>query len=274
MEKPAAVMPPLFMSANWFSEKQMIELFVAGLQQGVRGFDTAREYGTEAMVGRALRKALQLTGLRRDDIFLQTRISNEEIIKGHVYDEVCHSIKKLGTDYVDCFMFHWPTPDYWIPAWKQLEVVYEKYDLVHSIGMCNCRKRHLLQMEKECALMPHVLQIEIQPFWQANDVVDYCQTHNIAVQAFSPLCKMIEPIRSNDILERIASAHGVSIPQVILKWHVQRGVSPISLTSKVSRVKENFNLSGFELNDVDLKEIGTLDCGYKYHLESATCVGY
>lgn len=274
MEKPSTIIPPLFMSANWFPEKQMTELFVAGLRQGVRGFDTAREYGAEAMVGRALRKALQEADVRREEIFVQTRISNEEIIRGHIYDEVHRSVDKMGMDYVDCFMFHWPTPDYWIPAWKQLETVYDKYNLIHSIGMCNCRKRHLLQMEKECALMPHVLQIEIQPFWQANDVVDYCHTRNIAVQAFSPLCKMIEPIRSNAVLKRIASVHGVSIPQVILKWHVQRGVSPISLSSKVSRVKENFNLSSFMLSEEEMSEIKKMDCGYKYHLESATCIGF
>lgn len=274
MEKPTVVIPPLFMSANWFSEKQMIELFVAGLKQGVRGFDTAREYGVESMLGRALKTALREAGVNREEIFLQTRISNEEIIKGHIYDEVCRSIDKMGQDYVDCFMFHWPTPDYYIVAWKELEGIYEKYNMIHSIGMCNCRMRHLLQMEKECSILPQVLQIEIQPFWQANEVLEFCKSRNIAIQAFSPLCKMIEPIRTNVVLERIASAHGVSIAQIILKWHLQRGVSPISLTSKVSRVKENYNLSGIELNDEEMTEIGLLDCGYKYHLESATCAGY
>ena len=269
------MIPSLFMSANWFPERQMKELFVAGLQQGVRGFDTAREYGVEAMVGRALRSALSEVGIDRKDVFVQTRISNEEIIEGHIYDEVCQSVEKVGLDYVDCFMFHWPTPDYYLPAWKQLESIYsDQHDFVRSIGMCNCRMRHLKQMEEKCDMMPHVVQIEIQPFWQAKDVVEYCQTHDIAVQAFSPLCKMIEPIKTNAVLKRIATFHNVSIAQIILKWHIQRGISPISLTSKVSRVKENFDLSFFTLSDSEMSEIRELDCGYKYHLESATCVGF
>lgn len=274
MEKPSAIMPPLFMSANWFSEKQMTELFIAGLQSGVLGFDTAREYGVEAMVGRALKKALTETGIKREEIFLQTRISNEEIIKGHIYEEVCHSIDKMGMDYVDCFMFHWPTPDYYITAWKQLEGIYEKYDFVHSIGMCNCRMRHLRQMEITCLRLPHILQIEIQPLWQANDVVGYCRSHKIAVQAFSPLCKMIQPVRENAVLNRIAENHHASVAQIILKWHQQRGIAPITMTSKVTRIKENCSLSDIELNDDEMNEIGMLDCGYKYHLESATCIGY
>lgn len=274
MEKSAQVIPSLFMSANWFSEDQMRELFVAGLEMGVRGFDTAREYGVEKEVGRALRTAIDTLGIKREEVFIQTRISNEEIIKGHIYDEVCRSIDKMGLDYVDCFMFHWPTPDYYLTAWRQLESIYSQYDFVRSIGMCNCRMRHLKQMEKECSMLPHILQIEIQPFWQANDVLDYCRDHHISVQAFSPLCKMIEPIKSNSILNAIAQNHHVSVAQIILKWHMQRGISPISLTSKVSRVKENFELSSFTLSNEEKLEIKMLDCGYKYHLESATCIGY
>ena len=262
------------MSANWFSEKQMLDLFVAGLKMGVRGFDTAREYGVEKEVGRALRTAIEALGIKREEVFIQTRISNEEIIKGHIYDEVCRSIDKMELDYVDCFMFHWPTPNYYLTAWKQLEEIYNQYNVVRSIGMCNCRMRHLKQMEKECTMLPQVLQIEIQPFWQANDVLDYCRENQISVQAFSPLCKMIEPIKSNGILNSIASNHHVSVPQIILKWHIQRGISPISLTSKVSRVKENFDLLSFTLSAEEMCEINNLDCGYKYHLESATCIGY
>lgn len=274
MEEHSRVIPSLFMSANWFSEKQMIDLFIEGLKMGVRGFDTAREYGVEKRVGRALRTAINELGINRKDVFIQTRISNEEIIKGHIYDEVCHSKDKMGLDYLDCFMFHWPTPGYYLKAWKKLEDVYRRNDIIRSIGMCNLRKRHLDQMESGCSTMPHVLQIEIQPFWQAKEEAHFCHTHRIAVQAFSPLCKMIDPIRSHALLKKIAVAHRVSIAQVILRWHLQRGISPISLTSKVSRVKQNYDLTGFTLSDGEMSQISSLDCGYKYHLESATCVGY
>jgi len=267
-------MPPLFMSANWFSEKQMTELFVVGLQQGVRGFDTAREYGVEAKVGKALRAALRETGVKREDIFIQTRISNEEIIKNKIREEVHRSMDLMHLDYIDCFMFHWPTPQYFISAWRKLEIVYQNETCVRYLGMCNCRLRHLEMMEKEKATLPHILQIEVTPFWQIKELKTYCDYKGVAIQAFSPLCKMIQPIKENAVLNKIAETHHASVSQIILKWHQQRGIVPITLTSKVSRAKENFNLSGIELNESEMNEIGMLDCGYKYHLESATCVGF
>ena len=113
-------LPRLFMSANFSTEKQMVDLFIAGLNAGVRGFDTAREYGVEKKVGRALRKALNETDIRREEVYVQSRISNEEIIMGHIAEEVFRSVDALDMDYLDCFMFHWPTPNYYIKAWNTL----------------------------------------------------------------------------------------------------------------------------------------------------------
>ena len=266
--------PDLFMSANWFSEKTMCNLFVAGLENGVRGFDTAREYKVEKRVGRALKKALAETGIKREEIFVQTRICNEEIIRGDIRDEVLRSIDKMGLDYIDCFMFHWPTPGYYINAWRDLEKVYAEGDFVKSIGMCNCRLRHLQEMEDAWGGLPDILQVEVTPLWQINDLYRYCKKKGIALQAFSPLCKMIPPIAKNPILTSLASKHHVTIPQIILRWNYQRGISPISLTGKVERVKSNFDIYGFSLSPEDMDLIATIDCGYKYHLESATCWGF
>ena len=271
---PDKTVPNLFMAANWSDEKQMVRLFVEGLRSGVRGFDTAREYKVEKRVGKALKLALQETGIARKDVFIQTRISNEEIIRGNIHDEVHKSLDKMGLDYLDCFMFHWPTPNYYIKAWKDLEKLFSTDKVIGSLGICNCRLRHLLQMEKECSMLPDILQVEITPLWQVSELKDYCCEKGIVMQAFSPLCKMIEPIRNNEILQAMALKHGVSIPQIIIRWNYQRGVRPISLTSKVERVKSNYDIGGFELSEEEMKEIRSIDCGYKYHLESATCSGF
>ena len=271
---PKKTVPNLFMAANWSTEKQMVRLFAEGLRCGVRGFDTAREYKVEKKVGNALKHALQETGIAREDVFVQSRISNEEIIRGNIRDEVLKSIDKMGLEYLDCFMFHWPTPNYYIKAWVALENLFTTDKVIGSLGICNCRLRHLLQMEKECIMLPDILQVEITPLWQVCDLRDYCSDKGILLQAFSPLCKMIPPIRSNAILNDLASKYGVSIPQIIIRWNYQRGIRPISLTSKVERVKSNYNIWGFELSEEDMKRIRSIDCGYKYHLESATCSGF
>ena len=269
------MVPDLFMSANTCGEKLMTQLFIAGLNNGVRGFDTAREYGTEKKVGKALKVALAETGLRREDIFVQSRISNEEIIKGHIENEVKRSVDSVGLGYLDSFMFHWPTPDHYIPAWRRLtSFAVTHKDMIRSTGMCNCRMRHMLAMERECDIMPDILQIEVTPLWQAKDLVQYCNDKGIVVEAFSPLAKMVPPIRENAVLQALADKYGVSIPQIILRWNNQRAVRPISLTTKLERVKSNFDIFGFTLSDDDMARISDLDCGYKLHLESATCAGF
>ncbi len=278
MKNQGLNVPELFMSANWFSEKEMEKLFEAGIKVGVRGFDTAREYKVEKQVGRALRNILDRKRISREEIFVQTRIGNEELVRcksaGNIKAEVYASLERMKLDYLDCFMFHWPTPDYYIDAWHQLEELYTSEKVIHSIGICNCRMRHLLQMEKECRVMPHILQVEITPFWQAKDIQAYCKKKGIVLQAFSPLCKMIPPIKENNVLKDIARKYGVSVPQVILRWDSQLGIRPISLSGKVERVLSNFDISCFELSDEDMAQIASLDCGYKYHLESATCSGF
>lgn len=275
-QSQAFSIPQLFMSANWFSEKAMVELFVAGLKQGVRGFDTAREYKVEKTIGRALKTALNETGLKREDIFIQSRICNEELVAGaNVEEEVDKSLSKMGLDYFDCFMFHWPTPDVYIKAWNNLVQVYQNSTKLRSIGLCNCRVRHITEMEKaEVKMLPQILQVEVTPFWQVNDLKAVCDEKGIKLQAFSPLCKMIEPIRKNETLLVLAKKHNVSVAQIILRWHLQRGIVPISSSSKVERIKSNFDILGFSLSDDDMQMIASLDCGYKYHLESSTCFGY
>lgn len=268
--------PQLFMSANWYNEKKMVKLFVAGLNNGVRGFDTAREYGAEKKVGRAIKTALQETGLSRSDVFIQSRICNEELVaRANISREVNKSLEKMGLEYFDCFMFHWPTPNCYIKAWNELIHEYETSNSIKSIGLCNCRKRHIEEMEAaKVKMLPQILQIEITPFWQVNELKSLCDEKGIKLQAFSPLCKMIRPIRENKTLLDIANNHHVSIAQIILRWHIQRGISPISSSSKVERIKSNFDIMNFSLSDKEMQKMSLLDCGYKYHLESSTCFGY
>lgn len=275
MTKGIELQPMLFMSANWFPLKQMQKLFVAGLLSGIRGFDTAREYRKEELVGKALAAALKETGISREEVFIQSRISNEELIKGKIKDEVYRSLDKMNLEYFDSFMFHWPTPDYYIDAWRKLESVYTTDNVLKSIGLCNVRQRHFDKMiENKVDMLPQIVQIEVTPFWQVKELKSFCDKNKISIQAFSPLCKMIEPIRSNQLLNDLAIKHGVSIPQLILKWHLQRGIYPITMSSKVEHVRNNSVLNSFCLESSEMNELASLDCGYKYHLESSTCYGF
>lgn len=267
------LMPKMSMSANWYSQKQMRDLFVEGIKNGVVAFDCAREYNSEHRTGLALKGALEITGFKRENVFITTRISNFEIRKGQIRKEVERSLRKMSLDYVDCFMFHWPTPEYYITAWKELEKVYEE-GLCKSIGMCNLRERHIIEMYRQVEIMPHVIQIEVHPLRQAQKIVDMCTKYKIAVQAFSPLCKMIPLIRENKMLCQLANKYQVTVAQLILHWHIQRGLGFVSLTSKVERIKSNYDLFTFEISPEDMMKIKELNSNYKFHLESASCPGF
>jgi diketogulonate reductase-like aldo/keto reductase len=266
-------MPRIFMSANCFDLKQTEKLIITGLESGVRGFDCAREYGSEKRLGKALKFALEEKGISRKDVFIQSRISNWEIREGNIINEIEKSLKNMGLDYFDCFMFHWPTPAFYIKSWKGMEDAY-KNNLTKSIGVCNFRIRHFMKMDGCVEIFPHVLQAEFHPFRQAPNLINYCNNHKIAIQAFSPLLKMIPKVTENKTLKELALKYKVPIATLILRWHIQKDLCPISMTSKMERIKENFNICSLNISETDMAMINLLDEEYKFHLESATCPGF
>jgi len=268
------MMPPIVETTNWMDYPQMKELVTAGLKVGFRAFDTARDYGNEPIVGRVMKECLKEQGLKREDIFITTKIGNSQQRLGNIEEQIDLSLRNLQTDYVDLWMMHWPYPGYYVDTWRKMEKVY-KSGKVRAIGMANYRVRHFEHLFNEgVEIMPHCVQMELHPMRAADDIVAYCREHDIAIQAYSPLCRMIEKIRESKELKEIAENHGKSIPQVILRWHIQNKTVPVFKTLKPHRLKENFDIFDFNLSDVEMKMVASLDEDYKYHLESASCPGY
>lgn len=267
-------MPPIIMSTNWMDYPTMKKVVNAGLQIGYRAFDTARDYGNEHIVGRVLKECLKEQGLRREDIFITTKIGNSQQRAGNIEKQIELSLRNLQTDYVDCWMMHWPYPDYYIDTYHKMENVY-RTGKAHAIGMANFHLRHFQQLwDKGFEILPHCVQFEHHPMRTAEELLEFCQGNKIAVQAYSPLCRMIEPIRTSKILGEIANRKGKSIGQVILRWHYQHHSVPCFKSVKPKRLEENFDTWDFELTEDEMKAINSLDCDYKYHLESASCPGF
>jgi diketogulonate reductase-like aldo/keto reductase len=146
---------------------------------------------------------------------------------------------------------------------------------VRAIGMANYRIRHFEKLFKEgVEIMPHCVQFELHPLRTANDIVSYCRERNIAIQAYSPLCRMIPRISSSKILNEIAVAHHKTIAQTILRWHIQNHTVPVFKSLNPHRLKENFDIFDFELSNTEMHQIASLNEDYKYHIESASCPGY
>ena len=155
-----------------------------------------------------------------------------------------------------------------------MENVY-KGGKVRAIGMANYRIRHFEHLFNEgVEIMPHCVQMELHPMRTAEDIVSYLKERNIAIQAYSPLCRMIPKIRENDMLKEIATKHGKTIGQVILRWHIQNHTVPVFKSLKPKRLAENFDIFDFSLSEEEMKTITSLDEDYKYHIESTSCPGY
>lgn len=268
------MMPPIVETTNWMDYPQMKALVTEGLKVGFRAFDTARDYGNEPIVGRVMKECLAEQGLKREDIFITTKIGNGQQRLGNIEEQIDISLRNLQTDYVDLWMMHWPYPGYYVDTWHKMEKVY-KSGKVRAIGMANYRVRHFEYLFKNgVEIVPHCVQMELHPMRIADEIVTYCREHEIAIQAYSPLCRMIEKIRDSKELKSIADSHGKSIPQVILRWHIQNKTVPVFKTLKPHRLKENIDIFDFSLSEEEMKMIASLDEDYKYHLESASCPGY
>ncbi len=267
-------MPPIVETTNWMDYPQMKELVTAGLKVGFRAFDTARDYGNESVVGRVMKECLIEQGLKREDIFITTKIGNSQQVLGNIEKQIDISLRNLQTDYVDLWMMHWPYPDYYVETWHKMEKVY-KSGKVRAIGMANYRVRHFEHLFSQgVEIMPHCVQFELHPMRTANDIVAYCRERNIAIQAYSPLCRMIKKIRESKNLLEIAERHKKSVAQVILRWHIQNRTVPVFKSLKPHRLKENFDIFDFQLSEAEMAQVASLDEDYKYHLESASCPGY
>lgn len=267
-------MPPMIMSTNWMDYKQMKEVVNAGLKIGFRAFDTARDYGNEHIVGKVIKECLSEQGLKREDIFITTKIGNSQQVLGNIEEQIDISLKNLQTDYVDCWLMHWPYPDYYIETYRKMEKVYHA-GKTRSIGMANYLVRHFEKLFAEgIDIIPHCVQFEHHPMRTADDIISFCHKHNIAVQAYSPLCRMINSIKFSPILKSIADRTGKSIGQIILRWHYQHQTVPVFKSTKPQRLNENFSIWDFKLTEEDMNKINSMNEDYKYHLESASCPGF
>jgi 2,5-diketo-D-gluconate reductase A len=227
------------------------------LETGYRSIDTAAAYRNEEGVG----KAIASSGLARDEVFVTTKLWNSD----HGYDEALRafdrSARRLGLDTVDLYLIHWPVPsvDRYVETWRALERLLGA-GRVRAIGVSNFGADQLERLFAETGTVPAVNQIELHPYFPQAPLRALHTEHGIATEAWSPLAQGGE-LLSEPIITRLADRHGVCPAQVVLRWHLQLGniVIPKSVTPE--RIRQNFDVFGFELSDADLAAIATLETG-------------
>ena len=235
------------------------------IEAGYRHIDTAQAYGNEGSVGQGIRES----GVARKDLFITTKLWN----RNHSYELALstfdESMKKLGLDYLDLFLIHWPNPiafrDHWQQAnaesWKAMEKLYEE-GRIRAIGVSNFRPHHLEALAQTANVKPMVNQIRLCPGDTQDEVVDYCRKQGMLLEAYSPLG--VGRIFEVPEMQKLAEKYGRSIAQVCIRWSLQRGYLPLPKSVTPSRIQENLRVFDFELEAADVQLIADLK----------GCVGY
>lgn len=221
-------------------------------QDGYRLFDTAQLYGNEGQVG----AAFDQLGIPRQDYFLTTKVA--EVNQGYdsTISSVKESLKKLRTDYVDLLLVHWPIQRAFFDTWRALEDL-EKAGLTKSIGVSNYQIIHLQYLATKAHEMPVVDQIELHPRLTQTPMLAFNQAHNIVTQAWSPLGR--GAVLQIPEIQEIAKRNGKSTAQIILRWHLQRGVSFIPKSVHAARISQNADIYDFELSSDEMNQINALN---------------
>lgn len=267
---------------------------------GYRLIDTADNYYNEGDLGVSLESLYKSTDAQRKDLFLVSKISDElykpgtlgggtnkgiyfwktsplmqceHAVKKIIRQKVQNSLSLIKTDYLDLLLMHWPYPDFFEEIWYEMENVYNE-GLVRSIGVCNCRERHLQKL-KNARIFPMVNQFESSPINTKVGLIDYCKENNVQVMTYSPLMSLrLE--KSNayyDYLKILAKKYDKTVSQIVLRYNIEMGLIPIPKSSNKERLQMNIDIFDFKLENAELLKLISFNENKQYLPESKSCPG-
>jgi diketogulonate reductase-like aldo/keto reductase len=226
--------------------------FEAAVAAGYRHFDSAQAYDNEHLLGAAWQRA----GLKREDIFITTKIAVEHFGHKHVMQTFQDSLQKLQTDYVDLLLLHFPVTLLRKKSWQALEAI-QVVGGAKSIGVSNYTIRHLQEMKQYAKAMPVINQVELHVFLQQPELIQYCQDHDITVEAYSPLAH--GQVMDDPVVADIAKKHGKSYAQIMLRWCIEQQLVVVAKSVTPERIRQNIDIFDFKLDASDLEALTKLD---------------
>ena len=255
-------MPILGLGTYALDHDACVNSVMALLESGGRLIDTAYMYGNEEAVGEGVRRGMEEYGIPREDIFVITKIYPNQFSDPEAAIDM--ALEKLDIGYIDMMLLHHPGAGD-VNAYKAMEK-YVEAGKIHSLGLSNWYVEELTEFLPLVTIMPALVQNEIHPYYQEQDVVPFIQDKGIVVQCWYPLGGRgyTADLLGNETIQSIAQAHGVSAAQVILRWDLQRGIVVIPGSSNPEHIRENLDLFGFELSDEEMMQIADLDRGEKH----------
>ena len=239
-------------------EKELSEAIRVALEAGYRHFDTAMIYENEAIVGQALKES----SIPREEIFLTSKVWNYD----HGYEETKAafqaSLDRLGTDYLDLYLIHWASANY-IETWKAMEELYNA-GKIKAISVSNFQIHHLEDLMSHTEIIPMINQIETHPAFPQDELRAFMAQHAIIHEAWGPLGQGKNDLLTQAALLELAEQYGKTPAQIVLRWHIERGIVVIPKSVTPSRIRENRDIFDFSLSKEDMDKVATLNTGERY----------
>ncbi|WP_026548013.1 aldo/keto reductase [Paenarthrobacter nicotinovorans] len=249
--------PQLGLGTWPLNDAEVADAVVEAVSHGYRHVDTAKKYGNEKGVGNGIRAC----GMGREELFITTKLDGEFQGSGKAIAGLERSLERLGLEYVDLLLIHWPLPrrGEFVSTWKTFEEL-QASGKARSIGVSNFKPGHLDQLFRETDVVPAVNQIQVSPSIPRPAARAYNERHGIVTESYSPLGASSDLLNA-PVLAGIGGKYGKTPGQVVLRWHVQQGLVAIPKTANPERMKENLEVFDFELDQEDLSKLQTLDAG-------------
>lgn len=244
----------------WRRDKSIVNIVKNAPKLGCNLFDTSSAYGqSERILGNFLKE------YSRREYFLVTKLSNQEQREGNVREALMRSLKRLKTDKVDLYLLHWPQTGTYLQCWQEMEQLYRE-GYIRAIGVCNFKAHHFMELMKVAQIKPMVCQIESHPLFSQNDMLKFCKKNGIQMMAYTPTGRMDARIRESVLLKQLSIKYEKSIAQIVLRWHIQRGVIPIVNTTNIEHLKDDMNIFDFSITQEDMDNIDKMDihCRLRY----------
>lgn len=236
------------------------------LKLGYRLIDYSSAYGD----GKLLQKAIVKSGVKREDLFITTRVSNRAQREGRVREEFMTFLKNMNLGYVDLLQFHWPVTDLYLETWREMERLYDEGYVKH-LGVANCHQHHLEEIYRICKHRPEVGQFEIHPLFTQKPLIQYYKDNGMVVEAYTPIARYDDRLVRLPLLKKLEKKYNKTFVQIILRWHVQNGVIPLVRSMSKEHQLENFSIFDFELSPEDMAAIDSININSRLRYDPDNC---
>lgn len=246
--------------------KDYIDAVANSFQIGFTLLDYSSSYGDGSLIGKAIKKS----NVKREDLFLTTRISNDAQRKGNIRECLMQQLQGFGVDYVDMLMFHWPVTGYYIDTWNEMINMYNE-GYCKCLGVANCNQHHLESLIKASGVVPAINQFEVHPLFTQKELINYCWSKGIQVEAYTAIARFDDRLMRLPLLKNIAKKYNKTIVQIILRWHIQTGVIPLVRSLNKNRQLENISIFDFELTEEEMRSIDGININSRLRYDPDNC---